>query len=247
MLPPAGLDGAAVRRVWPEILERTKKRRVVWSMLQNVMPRAVQGDVLVLDLQHGGLLPRFSDNEVIGVIQEALKDVLGVRWKIRCEVVGRGGRPAHAAAPGSGPPASGSPADPEGGPAQSPGQSRPGSKGVSEPASSAGGPQSSGRPQPAGSRRAAGERPTDKGNGAAAKPSRVNTGDDWDGVPLGEPPPEDPEPPRPAMYEGFDPGDHPLDDEPGAVPAVSPEEQAVALLQQTFGAERIDGGGPRAS
>ena len=173
---PTDLDGAAVRRVWPQILEHTKRRRVVWSMLQNVMPREVQGDVLVLDLQHAGLLPRFSDDDVVRVIQDALHAVLGVRWKVRCEVVSRGG-PAHAAERGA--PARA---------AESPGRSRP-------------------------------------------EPSRAP-----------EPPPASP---RPAMYEGFDPGDQPLDDVVGEA-APTQEQQAVALLRQAFDAETIAEEGPEA-
>ena len=184
VLPPPGIDAAAVRRVWPEILEHTKRRRVVWSMLQNVMPRTVQGDVLVLDLQHGGLLPRFSDDDVVRVIQDALAAVLGVRWKIRCEVAGRAGRPAHAAPAGS-------------------------------------------QPRPAAPAQQTAKRTPAPGDSAAP------------------PPPREPEPPR-AMYEGFDPGDHPLDDET-TQDVGTPEEQAVALLRQTFGAEKIRDDGPQAS
>ncbi|MGH3746314.1 MAG: hypothetical protein ACRDT8_02830, partial [Micromonosporaceae bacterium] len=55
---------------------------------------------------------------------------------------------------------------------------------------------------------------------------------------------EPPSPPEPT-YEGFDPGDQPLDDVVAPGPSLTPEEQAVALLQQTFGAERIDGSGAR--
>jgi DNA polymerase-3 subunit gamma/tau len=181
-----GLDAAAVRRVWPEILEHTKRRRVVWSMLQNVMPRAVQGDVLVLDLQHGGLLPRFSDEDVVSVIQDALSEVLGVRWKIRCEVVASRGGPAHAAAPGS------ESRTPE---SRTPGRS---------PAT----------PQP-------------------------------------------PAPPAPpSMYEGFDPGDQPMDEEPAGAAepdrrrlrvVPSPEEQAMATLRDGgLHPETIHDDGPRA-
>jgi DNA polymerase-3 subunit gamma/tau len=171
--PRAGLDAAAVRRVWPDILEHTKRRRVVWSMLQNVMPRAVQGDVLVLDLQHGGLLPRFSDDDVVSVIQDALSAVLGVRWKIRCEVVARGG-PAHAAAPGSEP-------------------------------------------------RTQGRNQTPAAPQAAAAPSTYQG----------------------PMYEGFDPGDQPMDDEPVSVTASSVEEQAVAVVRRLF-PDTIHDDGPRA-
>lgn len=180
VLPPSGLDATAVRQAWPQILEHTKRRRVVWSMLQNVMPRVVQGDVLVLDLQHGGLLARFSDDDVVSVIQDALSAVLGVRWKIRCEVVTSRGGPAHAAARGS-----------------------------------------------------------------DSRPTRAAT-------------PAPPEPAAPVMYEGFDPGDQPLDDEPASgatesdrrrlrAVAPSPEEQAMATLREGgLHAETIDGEGPRA-
>jgi len=166
------LDAAAVRRAWPDILEHTKRRRVVWSMLQNVMPRAVQGDVLVLDLQHGGLLPRFSDDDVVSVIQDALDAVLGVRWKIRCEVIARGG-PAHAAVPGSEPRTAG----------RSPG-----------PATS---------------------QPT------AAPPTHQGP-----------------------TYEGFDPGDQPMDDDP-VMSGPNVEEQAVAAVRRLF-PETIHDQGPRA-
>jgi DNA polymerase-3 subunit gamma/tau len=181
-----GLDAAAVRRVWPEILEHTKRRRVVWSMLQNVMPRAVQGDVLVLDLQHGGLLPRFSDDDVVSVIQDALSEVLGVRWKIRCEVVASRGGPAHAAAPG-----------------------------------------------------------------AEARTSESRTPGRSPAVPQPPPPPE-----PPPMYEGFDPGDQPMDEEPAGAAeqdrrrlrvVPSPEEQAMATLRDGgLHPETIHDDGPRA-
>ncbi len=85
---PAGagqLDAAAVRRVWPEIIERAKKRRVVWSLLQNATPREVVGDELVLVITNRGLVRRFADEQVVAVIQDALLGLLGVRWRIRAE------------------------------------------------------------------------------------------------------------------------------------------------------------------
>ncbi|HEV2087463.1 MAG TPA: DNA polymerase III subunit gamma and tau, partial [Cryptosporangiaceae bacterium] len=82
---PGQLDAAAVRRVWPEVIERVKKRRVVWSLLQNATPREVVGDELVLVIANRGLLRRFADDQVVAVIQEALLGLLGVRWRIRAE------------------------------------------------------------------------------------------------------------------------------------------------------------------
>jgi DNA polymerase-3 subunit gamma/tau len=82
------IDAAAVRRLWPEILDRLKKRRVVWSLMQNATPRSVEGNELVLAVQHQGLARRFADEQIVRTLQEALHEVLGVRWKIRAVVDG---------------------------------------------------------------------------------------------------------------------------------------------------------------
>jgi DNA polymerase-3 subunit gamma/tau len=53
-------------------------------------------------------------------------------------------------------------------------------------------------------------------------------------------PPTDPPVDRTAAYEGFDPGDEPVDDEPDAGQTrQSSEDQAIALLTEHLGAERI--------
>jgi len=66
----------------------------------------------------------------------------------------------------------------------------------------------------------------------------ASAGPDWAGEP-----PYDPEydgPPRAVSYEGFDPGDEPLDDVIDEQTArQSSEQQAMRLLQQTLGAEKI--------
>jgi DNA polymerase-3 subunit gamma/tau len=83
---------------------------------------------------------------------------------------------------------------------------------------------------PAG--RAAPSRPAGAGGGAARS---------WSDAPPVEEAPFDPEYDGPAAaYEGFDPGDEPLDeviDEKTA--RQSSEEQAIQLLREAFGAEKI--------
>jgi DNA polymerase-3 subunit gamma/tau len=96
---PGEVDAAAVRRLWPEILERLKKRRVVWSLMQNATPREVAGSDLVLVVQHQGLVRRFADEQVVKLVQEALNDVLGVRWGIRAVADGAPSTPAPARPP----------------------------------------------------------------------------------------------------------------------------------------------------
>jgi DNA polymerase-3 subunit gamma/tau len=94
---PGAIDAAAVRRLWPEILERLKKRRVVWSLMQNATPRSVEGTELVLAVQHQGLARRFADEQVVRTLQEALHEVLGVRWSVRAVVDGAPEPPRPAA------------------------------------------------------------------------------------------------------------------------------------------------------
>ena len=69
----------------------------------------------------------------------------------------------------------------------------------------------------------------------------AHTADGFDGWP--EEAPYDPEydgPPANASFEGFDPGDEPLDDVIDEKTArQSSEQQAVQLLQEAFGAEKI--------
>lgn len=178
------VDAAAVRRLWPEILERVKKRRVVWSLMQNATPREVNGSELLLAVQHQGLVRRFADEQVVKLVQDALHEVLGVRWVIRAVADGGPSAPAPARPP---------------------------------------------EPQ---------QRTTPPGDSAP-------TGDDWPEVRqvVRAPEPDsDPGPPPPPEYDGFDPGDEPLDEPDPSQAAPTrrdTEAEALALLEQTLGARKI--------
>jgi DNA polymerase-3 subunit gamma/tau len=86
------------------------------------------------------------------------------------------------------------------------------------------------------------------GRGArTAAPARPTADSDWAGEPPYDPDYDGPVRPgggRPAaapVYEGFDPGDEPLDDVIDEKTArESSEEQAVRLLREALGAEKID-------
>jgi DNA polymerase III subunit gamma/tau len=100
---PATLDAAAVRTMWPTVREKVRQRsRTIDVMLAGAMVRAVDGDQLVLGHDSAPLAKRLGEQRNADVIREALKDALGVDWKIRCEA---------AAAPAE-PPQADEPADP---------------------------------------------------------------------------------------------------------------------------------------
>jgi len=84
--PATGLDAAAVRRVWPEILAAAKERKKrTAALLVSATVRAIEGDTLVLSIGTAPLARLLSEQSNTEVIAEALHAVLGVRWRIRCE------------------------------------------------------------------------------------------------------------------------------------------------------------------
>jgi DNA polymerase III subunit gamma/tau len=76
--------------------------------LAGAIVRAVDGDTLVLSHESAPLAKRLTEPRNADVIREALKDALGVDWKIRCEA---GGAAPSQAAPEAGKPAA--PAEPQ--------------------------------------------------------------------------------------------------------------------------------------
>jgi DNA polymerase III subunit gamma/tau len=81
---PGALDAAAVRRVWPEVLEAVKSRqRVAWMMLSSgVSVRTVAGRTLTLAFDNANNVKGFTNGGRDLVLQEALREVLGVDWDV---------------------------------------------------------------------------------------------------------------------------------------------------------------------
>jgi DNA polymerase-3 subunit gamma/tau len=80
------LNAAAVRSMWPSVREKVRQRsRTIDVMLAGAIVRAVEGDTLVLSHESAPLAKRIVEQRNSDVIREALKDALGVDWKIRCE------------------------------------------------------------------------------------------------------------------------------------------------------------------
>jgi DNA polymerase III subunit gamma/tau len=98
--PPAAASGepgaAAVRTLWPTVRDKVRQRsRTTEVMLAGATVRAVEGNTLVLSHESAPLAKRLCEQRNADVIAEALKDALGVDWRVRCEA----GDPMPPAAP----------------------------------------------------------------------------------------------------------------------------------------------------
>jgi DNA polymerase III subunit gamma/tau len=86
---PGELNATAVRTMWPTVRDKVRQRsRTTEVMLAGATVRAVDGDTLVLTHASAPLAKRLSEQRNADVIAEALKDALGVNWRVRCEVGG---------------------------------------------------------------------------------------------------------------------------------------------------------------
>jgi DNA polymerase III subunit gamma/tau len=85
--PSGEPDAAAVRTMWTTVREKVRQRsRTTEVMLTGATVRAVEGDTLVLMHESAPLAKRLSEQRNADVIREALKDALGVDWRVRCEL-----------------------------------------------------------------------------------------------------------------------------------------------------------------
>jgi DNA polymerase-3 subunit gamma/tau len=83
---PEQLDAAAVRRVWPALLDAVREQsRTTQVLLSNATANTVQGSTLVLNLPNAPLARRLGEDRNVELIKTALRTVLGVDWQVRCE------------------------------------------------------------------------------------------------------------------------------------------------------------------
>ncbi|MGI8335037.1 DNA polymerase III subunit gamma and tau [Actinomadura scrupuli] len=145
-VPTGGLDVAAVRRDWTEILEAVKRKsRVAGIFMDGVQVASLEGTVLTLAFASENNRKAFAGRDA--VVREVLQERFGVDWRIDAVPAGRvGGAPAQPSAPPTAqpPPARPGPAAPAPGPARqaSPSPAAP----PSRPARRPGGPQPSPEP-----------------------------------------------------------------------------------------------------
>jgi DNA polymerase-3 subunit gamma/tau len=237
---PRAIDAVAVRRVWDEILAYVgRKRRAAAAVAREATVREVDGNTLVLVFKHQVHASMLSNGPEL--LLEAVYEVLGApspdrAWQVRCEV---SGQPPAGGQPGGGQPAPRPPVPPT--PRSAPARSAAAAPSAdtdwpttAQPGGAAPAPRRDPEP-PTASAPARAATSKARGRGAnGGRPAKAQPADE---------PPYDPDydpPVRDATYEGFDPGDEPLDeviDEQTA--RQTSEEQALHLLQQTLGAEKI--------
>ena len=72
--------------MWPTIREKVRERsRSTEALLAGAVVRSVAEDTLTLAHESAPLAKRLSEQRNIDVIRDALKDALGVDWRVRCE------------------------------------------------------------------------------------------------------------------------------------------------------------------
>jgi DNA polymerase-3 subunit gamma/tau len=80
-------DVTAVRAVWSEVRAKVRERsRTVEVMLSGATVRAIESGSLVLGHDSAPLAKRLIEPRNADVIRDALRDVFGVDWTVRCEV-----------------------------------------------------------------------------------------------------------------------------------------------------------------
>jgi DNA polymerase-3 subunit gamma/tau len=202
--PPA-LDAAAVRRVWDEILGQVaRKSKRAAAVVREATVREVDGSTIVLVFRHSVHANMLEASPELLV--DALYEVLGGRWEVRCEVGGDARGDPFRAAPAA--PVTGVAAPATG------------------PAAVVAAAASGGAATPGGH---AGEsdwpRPATPGGDPPGGDAAGGDASGGDGGPPGS--------------DGFDPGDEPLDDGVATAVRQTSEQQALRLLQQHLGAEKI--------
>ncbi|GHF75363.1 DNA polymerase-3 subunit gamma/tau [Amycolatopsis bartoniae] len=89
---PGGVDAAAIRRVWPDLLAAIRKTsRSTEAMLTQATVQSVEGSLVILSHTAEPLARRLSEARNADFIAAALHEVLGGTWQVKCVHGGSGG------------------------------------------------------------------------------------------------------------------------------------------------------------
>jgi DNA polymerase-3 subunit gamma/tau len=79
------IDAAAVRRLWSDLLSSVRRNsRSTEAMLTNATVQSVDGDTVVIAHTAAPLARRLAEPRNVDAIANALNEVLGGTWQVRC-------------------------------------------------------------------------------------------------------------------------------------------------------------------
>ncbi len=91
---PAALGVVEIRRVWPDVIEKTKDlRRVTWiNLSQYSQVVGVEGNVITVGFSNSGAMASFGSGGHESILRDALREVIGGEWRIQ-PIVDPGAKP----------------------------------------------------------------------------------------------------------------------------------------------------------
>jgi DNA polymerase-3 subunit gamma/tau len=106
---PGAVDVGAIRGMWVDILEAVKQRsKVAWIVLmEGVEVASLDGNVLTLAFANEGKRRGFTTGGKDAVLREALKEILGVDWRIDAVLDNGNGQGGRSSPPPPAPPEAG--------------------------------------------------------------------------------------------------------------------------------------------
>jgi DNA polymerase-3 subunit gamma/tau len=86
--PTGNVDVAALRRMWPDVIENVKKRRrLTWSLLSaSAQILGLDDDAITIGIVNGGARDSFIRSGSDQILADALEEVTGLKRKIECTV-----------------------------------------------------------------------------------------------------------------------------------------------------------------
>jgi DNA polymerase-3 subunit gamma/tau len=86
--PTGNVDVAALRRIWPDVIENVKKRRrLTWSLLSaSAQILGLDDDAITIGIVNGGARDSFIRSGSDQILADAFEEVTGLKRKIECTV-----------------------------------------------------------------------------------------------------------------------------------------------------------------
>jgi DNA polymerase-3 subunit gamma/tau len=87
-MPTGNVDVAALRRMWPDVIENVKKRRrLTWSLLSaSAQILGLDDQAITIGIVNGGARDSFIRSGSDQILADAFKEVTGLKRKIECTV-----------------------------------------------------------------------------------------------------------------------------------------------------------------